>query len=217
LSPQPTLARPGRPKDSAKRAAILAAAADLFAQEAFETVTMEAVAAQAGVSKMTVYSHFTDKETLFETIVTSVSDEMIRAFPPPEHGTEQLDERLTRIGTTFLTILLGPKVASMSHTLPALRANKALAQRFYNAGPGRMKAALSKILAEAAANGALQIDSAEWAAGDLLSLWEGGLQGLCAFGLAAPATAEEIAQRARRGTRVFLRAYAARPTPSYFT
>jgi len=213
VPPQPTLARPGRPKDSAKRAAILAAAAELFAQEAFETVTMEVVAAQAGVSKMTVYSHFTDKETLFETIVTSVSDEMIRAFPAPEQSNEQLDERLTRIGTTFLTILLGPKVASMSRTLPALRDNKALAQRFYKAGPGRMKAALSKILAEAAADGALDIDSAEWAAEDLLSLWEGGLPGLCSFGLAAPATTEEIAQRALRGTRVFLRAYAARPSP----
>jgi len=217
LPPQPTLARPGRPKDSVKRAAILAAAEDLFAREAFETVTMEAVAAQAGVSKMTVYSHFTDKETLFETIVTSVSDEMMRAFPAPKHSNEQLDERLTRIGATFLTILLGPKVASMSRNLPALRDNKALAQRFYKAGPGRMKAALSKILAEAATDGALELDSAEWAAEDLLSLWEGGLQGLCAFGLAAPATADEIAHRAHRGTRVFLRAYAARPSPSYLT
>ncbi len=214
LPPQPSFARPGRPKDTAKRAAILAAAANLFAQEAFETVTMEAVAALAGVSKMTVYSHFTDKETLFENMVTAVSDEMIRAFPAPDHSNEQLDARLTRIGTTFLTILLGPKVASMSHTLPAIRANKALAQRFYNAGPGRMKAALSKILAEAAAMGALEVDKPEWAAEDLLSLWEGGLQGLCAFGFADPATAEEIAQRAHRGTKVFLRAYAARPLPS---
>ncbi|MFL5280610.1 MAG: TetR/AcrR family transcriptional regulator, partial [Rhodopila sp.] len=63
--------RPGRPKDSAKHAAILAAAKQLFARQPFEQVTMEAVAAQAAVSKMTVYSHFRDKETLFEAIVTS--------------------------------------------------------------------------------------------------------------------------------------------------
>ena len=61
--------RPGRPEDIAKREAIIKAAHALFASQPFDLVTMEAVAARAGVSKMTVYSHFRDKETLFETIV----------------------------------------------------------------------------------------------------------------------------------------------------
>jgi TetR/AcrR family transcriptional repressor of mexJK operon len=183
---------------------------ELFARDGFDAVTMEAVAAQAGVSKMTVYSHFTDKETLFETIVTSVSDEMIQAFPTPGLSDEALDERLTRIGIVFLTIILRPAVASMAHTLPAaLRNNQALAVRFYNAGPARMRAALAKIIDKAASEGGLVVDSAAWAADDLMALWEGGLQCLCAFGLSGPTTPEEIARRARRGTMLFLRAYAA--------
>ena len=56
---------PGRPKDLEKRAAILAAAKRLFPLSGFEGTSMDAIAAEAGVSKLTVYSHFTDKETLF--------------------------------------------------------------------------------------------------------------------------------------------------------
>jgi TetR/AcrR family transcriptional repressor of mexJK operon len=184
---------------------------ELFARQPYETVTMETVAAHAGVSKMTVYSHFKDKETLFVTIVTSVSDEMIAAFPAPGATDEPLDARLTSMGAAFLTIVFGPIISAMSQNLPsALHNNPALAQRFYNAGPGRVRTVLAAIIAQAAEAGTLEVDSPAWAAEDLLSLWEGGLPGLCAFGLSRPADSAEIARRARRGTAVFLRAYGKR-------
>ena len=49
--------------------------------------------------------------------------------------------------------------------------------------------------------------NADRAAEDLISLWEGGLPAKVVFGLAEPASAEEIFLRAERGTGVFLRAY----------
>ncbi|HET6586161.1 MAG TPA: helix-turn-helix domain-containing protein, partial [Oleiagrimonas sp.] len=48
-----------------KRAAILAASIDLFTRQGFEGTSMDAVATAAGVSKLTVYSHFGDKDNLF--------------------------------------------------------------------------------------------------------------------------------------------------------
>jgi TetR/AcrR family transcriptional repressor of mexJK operon len=208
----PTPARPGRPKDAAKHAAIVAAATALFGRQAYDTVTMEAVAAQAGVSKMTVYSHFADKEMLFETVVGALSDRMIAAFANPGCGGGALEARLTATGTAFLTIILGAEIAGMAQTLPAvLRGNQILARRFYEAGPGRVRAALARIIAGAAAGGVLSVDAPERAAEDLISLWEGGLPARLAFGLAEPATPDEIARRARRGTAVFLRAY--QPAP----
>lgn len=56
---------PGRPKDLAKRQAILDAAKRLFVSMGYASTSMDAVATEAGVSKLTVYSHFNDKETLF--------------------------------------------------------------------------------------------------------------------------------------------------------
>jgi TetR/AcrR family transcriptional repressor of mexJK operon len=199
--------RSGRPKDSTKREAIVMAARGLFASQPFDLVTMEAVAARAGVSKMTVYSHFHDKETLFETIVTATADQMIGALSAPDQG-EGLGERLSAVGTAFLGVILGSDICKMAHTLPgALRANRALADRFYAAGPGRVRAALAAMIAAGAERGELAVDDADWAADDLVSLWEGSMPAKIAFGLADLGTKEEIRRRALRGTEVFLRAY----------
>jgi TetR/AcrR family transcriptional repressor of mexJK operon len=203
--------RPGRPKDIAKRTAIIKAARALFATQPFDLVTMEAVASHARVSKMTVYSHFHDKETLFETIVLVTSDQMIAALTtsPPGGG---LREQLVAVGTVLLGVVLGSDICTMAHSLPAtLRANQPLAERFYAAGPGRVRAALARIIASAAQRGELRVDDADRAAEDLVSLWEGGMPAKIAFGLAGVSTAEEVRQRASRGTDVFLRAYRGGP------
>ena len=203
----PAVSRSGRPKDGAKRSAIVTAARTLFASQPFDLVTMEAVAAQAGVSKMTVYSHFHDKETLFETIVAAIADQMIGALSAPEQA-DGLRERLIAVGTGFLDVILGSDICKMSHTLPgALRENRALAERFYAAGPGRVRAALAAMIAAAAERGELVVDDPASAADDLVSLWEGSLPAKIAFGLAELSTPAEIRRRAVRGTEVFLRAY----------
>jgi TetR/AcrR family transcriptional repressor of mexJK operon len=208
LSHSASPARAGRPKDTAKRAAILAAAQSMFCSQAYETVTMEAVAARAGVSKMTVYSHFADKETVFETVVAALSDQMTSAMAGPDHADAPLMERLTAIGVAFLTMILDPSVRTIRHSLPAaLHGDQTLARRFYEAGPGRTQRALASLISEAAARGEVVTDSAEWAADDLLSLWEGTTSARLVFGLIDPTTPEDIAWRARRGTEVFLRAY----------
>lgn len=52
-----------------KRAAILEAAVAEFRQSGYETTSMDRIAAQAGVSKRTVYNHFPSKEALFAQIL----------------------------------------------------------------------------------------------------------------------------------------------------
>ncbi|APA89307.2 TetR/AcrR family transcriptional regulator [Paraburkholderia sprentiae WSM5005] len=201
--------RPGRPKDAAKHTSIVQAATRLFVVQRYDTVTMEAVAAEAGVSKMTVYSHFSDKEALFEAVVHDVSDQMLQGLPPAGSENLPLRERLSAIGAAFLKIIVNVYVAGMAHTLPTvLRDDLPLRTRFYDAGPGRTVAVLAGIISEAAARNELIVDSPELAAQDLLSLWAGDLQTRMAFGVVKPATDREIKKRARRGTDVFLRAFA---------
>ncbi len=208
MSDPPVRPRAGRPKDAAKGASILAAAQSLFHSQPYETVTMEAVAARAGVSKMTVYSHFADKETIFETVVRAMSDEMMSAVSGPGQGAAPLRDRLNTVGVGFLRVILDPSVRMMGHTLSAsLHKDQALARRFYDAGPGRTRAGLAAIIAAATARGELATDSPEWAADDLVSLWVGSLPDQLAFGVIEQTSADEIARRARRGTEVFLRAY----------
>ena len=87
-----------------------------------------------------------------------------------------------------------------------MRANRDLADRFYAAGPGRVRAALSAIIADAAERGELVVDDADRAADDLVSLWEGSMPAKLAFGLVGLSTPDDIRLRAQRGTDVFLRA-----------
>jgi TetR/AcrR family transcriptional regulator len=51
-----------------KREAILAGSQAEFLRNGYAATTMDRVAVAAGVSKATVYSHFTDKETLFQCL-----------------------------------------------------------------------------------------------------------------------------------------------------
>src|ERR1700753_2910698 len=56
------------------RRAIVDAATALFLKNGYLGTNMDAVAAQAAVSKQTVYKHFSDKETLFVAIVTGLTN-----------------------------------------------------------------------------------------------------------------------------------------------
>jgi AcrR family transcriptional regulator len=59
-----------------KHDAIAAAALVLFARDGYERTSVDAIAAEAGVSKRTVYSHFGDKENLFLLVLRETYDTM---------------------------------------------------------------------------------------------------------------------------------------------
>ena len=59
-----------------KHDAIAAAALVLFARDGYERTSVDAIAAEAGVSKRTVYSHYGDKENLFLLVLRETYDTM---------------------------------------------------------------------------------------------------------------------------------------------
>ncbi|MBT2511593.1 TetR/AcrR family transcriptional regulator [Streptomyces sp. ISL-98] len=65
---------PSGPRAELKRQAIVRAARELFLRDGFG-VGMDAIAAEAGVSKVTVYNHFGSKEALFTAVITEALDE----------------------------------------------------------------------------------------------------------------------------------------------
>jgi TetR/AcrR family transcriptional repressor of mexJK operon len=199
---------PGRPKDHDKGAAIIAAAQDLFRQRGYDGVTMEAVAAAAGVAKMTVYGHFHDKAALFEATVRAKGAEMAAGLADLPAVGGRLEETLMRFGQAFMAMVLAPDMASiMPLLIVAVAKERDLASRFYEAGPGHTRRALAAFLAASVARGELTLVNAEDAADDLLSLWLGDMQMRLALGLIGSLSPDEIEQRARRGVAVFLRAY----------
>ena len=81
-------------KRAATRAAIIQAAERLFAERAYEAVTVDEIAAAADVAKGTVYNHFPSKED----VAAALADDVFR------RGLPLVDEMLAT-GTTPLGIL----------------------------------------------------------------------------------------------------------------
>ena len=210
-APVPSPVRgPGRPRDLAKRDAIMLAARRLFMQQGMGAVTMEAVAVAAGVSKMTLYSHFRDKEALFEAVVVFTSEAMIAEMSRTQAEGGTLAESLAALGRAFLTLVCAPDmVAAERNLMVALHDNPALAERFYAAGPARTEGSVAAMLREAAAQGEIRVDDPLEAAGDLIALWQGSMCKRLSLGLENPLTPAQIDARSRSKTATFLRAYAA--------
>jgi AcrR family transcriptional regulator len=71
--------RPGGQPD--KHRAILDGALVMFARDGYMRASLDAIAAEAGVSNRTIYNHFADKAELFQAVIQEstqrVSDTMI--------------------------------------------------------------------------------------------------------------------------------------------
>jgi TetR/AcrR family transcriptional repressor of mexJK operon len=62
--------RPDAAEAQARRARLLLVAADLFSARGFEGVSIDAIAAESGISKTTIYAHFGGKEGLYRAITS---------------------------------------------------------------------------------------------------------------------------------------------------
>lgn len=202
-------AAPGRPIDHAKHAAVLDTAKALFLHQGFAKTTIEQVARAAGVSKVTIYSRFDSKESLFEATVQAKVAEMERAMSLDPDDSRPLAERLTGIGLALITFLMSPELMAFDRILAQeVKQMPSLGKRFFSAGPGRKRAQLTAILKRAGERGELAIDDPQQAAEDLLSLWLGFSQVELKFGMVPELDANAIAAKVAHGVRLFMKGYA---------
>jgi len=197
---------PGRPRDLEKRAAILDAARALFFTHGVEAVAIEAVAATAEVSKVTIYNQFGDKTGLFEAVVRREADRIIAVFNGLELDGSSLAERLNAWGVCLMQFILEKSLCAFDRLLSteAYR-HPCLARRFFDAGPARMRELLANVLVEASAREEIVLEDPQQAAEDLLMLWQGFLPMEARLGVRI-ITQQDIETRVRRGTGLFLKA-----------
>lgn len=198
---------PGRPKDLEKRAAILAAAKHLFPQNGFEGTSMDAVATEAGVSKLTVYSHFGGKEALFAEVVHCKCDERLPRALFEFDAAKPLRAQLLRFAHAFFDVMMSTEALGMHRTLVAsAQSSPKLARVFWEAGPVQVRAAFAGTLREEVAMHRLAIDDCERAASQFFALLKGEHHARMLFGCGVPDAAEAEAH-VTATVDVFLRAY----------
>lgn len=184
-------AGPGRPKDLSKRNAILEAAKRLFLSDGYDGVSMDQIAAGAGVSKLTVYSHFGDKETLFSAAVQAYCEQHL---PPPlfePAPATALRERLIEIATAFYEMISTPEAIQIHRLLcsPQL-AESPLSKMFWDAGPQRLHDEFAALLRRRVEAGELEINDPARAATQFFALIKGEPHAMLMFGCGVTAPTE---------------------------
>ncbi|MGQ7829906.1 TetR/AcrR family transcriptional regulator [Altererythrobacter sp. Z27] len=198
----------GRPPDSSKREAIVAAAAESFFVQGFAASSIEQIAASAGVSKVTVYNHFGDKRALFAAAVECECEKMRGYFSiDTQLSGSSIGERLTAIGEAMVAFLSQPKMVQFERRVAAETEHEPeIGHAFLKAGPWRMKAAFSAFLAFANERGELKIADPELAAEQFASMCKGMGDLERRFG-AVPDSADN-SRRIAGAVEMFLNAYA---------
>lgn len=198
--------RAGRPADSAKRLKILEAAAQSFFDGGFAGTAIEQVAADAGVSKVTIYNQFGDKRALFTAAVESECEKMRGYFSLDEMPPGSIRERLMAIGEAMLAFLHRPEMIQFERRIAAETEHEpAIGAAFLEAGPWRMKQAFSAWLAHACAAGELAIPDTDLAAEQFVALCKG--MGDLAHRFGVHVTHAESQRRLAGAVAMFLAAY----------
>lgn len=199
---------PGRPKDPAKRKAILEAAKELFIRFGYDGSSMEAIAAEAGVSKLTVYSHFTDKETLFvEAVQAKCAERMPELFAEPP-ADAPLESLLLTLARGFNQLINSPEAISLSRLMVAQGGQNAhLSQLFFEAGPQRVLDQMERLLEQARQQGKLEMDNPRRAAEHFLMLVQGCVHFRLLIGCQTPPSEEDAEAHVQEVVALFLKAF----------
>ena len=204
---------PLRPSSLRKREAILAAAEAAFLGAGYDAVTMDDIAAAAGVSKQTLYSHFGTKDQLFVALVTDmtrVAGDAVQVDRAPATPTlpglqAHLEESMVR----QLTAVLQPRILQLRRlVIGEVPRFPALAEAVYDNGPQRAIEALTKTLRGANAIGILEVQHPRSAAAELNWLVMGEPVNRAMFlGDNAVPTARELRAHVKASVAAFLQAY----------
>lgn len=165
----------GRPVDQGKTDLILQTARHAFFTEGFSQASIEAIAAAAGVSKVTIYNRFGTKEALFTAVVTRECDTMREGLAHAVNASGDIRAQLTGFAENMARFLDREDITRMeTHLAVEAQHNPELGKIFLDAGPRRLHQALAELLAAAAARGELVMDD-PWQAAELFASMIKGL------------------------------------------
>lgn len=183
------------------------AAIELFTRNGYDGTSVDDVAAAAGVSKQTVYSHYGNKENLFGLAVSTkckqsgMDAEAIDLESPPQVV-------IPMVARQFLELVTSPE-ATRVHAVctSSSESHPELGHLFFKHGPKQAVEALTRYLTAQNQAGTLQIQCPEHAAWQFLSMLKAEAQMRIQFAL-DPLSPQESEDYLNSCVAMFLRAYA---------
>jgi TetR/AcrR family transcriptional regulator, mexJK operon transcriptional repressor len=201
------------PRTVAKREAITDAAVDIFLSNGYRGTTMDDIAAAAGVSKVTLYKQFGDKETLFSTIVLGVTAQANAIATEIEHAfndirtARDVEPLLTALAERYARGVIAPRVVRLRRLVIA-EANRFpdLASAYYEGAPQRALTSLAKGFARLNQRGLLRIPEPDTAASQFAYLVLGPLIDRALFQPRKRITRTDLATHVTAAVSAFLKA-----------
>ncbi|MBO2445555.1 TetR/AcrR family transcriptional regulator [Actinomadura barringtoniae] len=197
-----------------KRQAILDAAFTVFAREGYAQAGVDAVAAEAGVAKATVYNHFGDKENLLRAAFAAVAeDALAKNMAAVERltGEGDLRERLESVGLALMDCYCDERSWALRRLMAAeLSQLPDLLDIVQRRAADRVMEALADRLARLALAGRLQLTDPLLAAEQLAALLSAPLDRRTRLGT-QEVPEEELRHLAKAAVDTFLRAFGKEP------
>lgn len=193
-------------------AAIRAAAAKLFLEKGYAGTSMDEVAAAAGISKQTIYTHFPSKEELFADLVLGNeqrANEFVAAMIGAFHEAKDLESGLRDLARTYLRFVIRAEVLQLRRLVIGEAARfPELARKYYEGVPERVYAALAGLFRKLKNERRLSLDDPDAAAHHFVWLMLGWpLDRAMFYGTGAGLRGADLDRIADDAVNVFLAAY----------
>jgi TetR/AcrR family transcriptional repressor of mexJK operon len=199
----------GRPPDETKHAAILAAARALFFSGGLQSLSIEAVARAAQVSKVTVYAHFTDLPGLIRKVILAQRTDMTAALEGLPKTPGGLRQALIEFGLCLMDFLTGDEFLTLQRMLATQAGQQPwLGPLIYREGAEATRAKLARLLETSVEHGDLRPHDSLQAAEQLLGMWQGIQTTGLLIGGCPPPTPEVLRRRVECGVDLILSAHA---------
>lgn len=148
-------------RSAQKRRAIVDAAREVFLKNGYPGASMDEVAALAGVSKVTVYKHFSDKHSLFKAVFTAAIEEAednSRSLVDHLATSVDVENDLRTFARQHITLVTQPHLIQMRRMIIAEAARfPELARTWHRTGPERGHARLAGQFRQLAQRGLLRV------------------------------------------------------------
>ena len=192
---------------SNRRAEILEAAAFAFFERGYAATSIDAIIGRIGGSKRNIYNEFGSKQGLFAALVSEIADAALLSLDH-EKFDGNLQATIRRLGHRLAHIYLSPSLVGVYRIIVAEGQRfPALAQAFYDKGPGRAVTRLAEVLQNARHAGQTNLVDCMTAADVFVGMLRGNLHLNAVLALHANPTDSEIASAVESAVHIFLHGF----------
>lgn len=189
---------------------ILDAALKVFSEMGYSGTTMDAVAAEAGLTKPTLYSYFPSKESLFQAMMLGKRDRMLDVFEHP--SPEGMVQDLYTFAWDYADTVMRPDLLSLARLIIGeVQRFPEIGRAYQASGPDHLLRGIMRYLTDRRDDGLLVFEDAELAAQDLWGLILSAPRTQALYMPDSPPDRATLARYIDNGLRVFLKAYSTAP------